>query len=200
MRSPDLRCLPRTAAWQHREARSGFEVALFDVLDDGYRARGCTTAVEHGRSWIVDYDIRLDIFWRTRECAVSNRTASRAGSTLLESDGAGRWQVDGVEDPNLEGCIDIDLESSVLTNAFPVHRLELPVGARGYAPAAFVRVTDLAVGRLEQTYLRVADEGPRSRYDYSAPAFDVACRLVYDESGLLLNYPGLAVRADGPLG
>jgi hypothetical protein len=172
---------------------------MFEVLDDGYRAHGCTTAVEDGRSWIVEYDIRLDAFWRTRECAVSNRTASRAGSTLIESDAAGRWQVDGVEDPHLEGCIDIDLESSVLTNAFPVHRLELPVGAQGHAPAAFVRVTDLAVERLEQNYLRVADAGRRSSYDYSAPAFDVACRLEYDESGLLLNYPGLAVRADSPL-
>jgi hypothetical protein len=28
-----------------------------------------------------------------------------------------------------------------------------------------------------------------------APAFDFACRLTYDESGLVLDYPGIAVRA-----
>ena len=193
MRSPDLRCLPRTAAWQHREARSGFEVALFEVLDDGYRARGCTTAVEHGRSWIVEYDIRLDTFWRTRECAVSNRTASRAGSTLLESDGAGRWQVDGVEDPHLQGCIDIDLESSVLTNAFPVHRLDLRPGQSADAPAVYVR-TSLVVERLEQSYARLDDDEGGSRYRYRAPAFDFECELVYDASGCALRYPGIAQR------
>jgi hypothetical protein len=175
-------------------------VAFFEALDDGYRARGCTAAVEQGRNWAVEYDVRLDALWRTRQCAVRNLTASGRVSTLLESDGAGRWQVNGVEDPLLEGCLDVDLESSALTNAFPVHRLALSVGERSDAPAAFVRATDLDVERLEQSYVRVADEGPRSRYDYSAPAFDVACRLVYDESGLLLNYPGLAVRAEGSAG
>ena len=49
--------------------------------------------------------------------------------------------------------------------------------------------------RLEQTYLRVPDEAARQRYDYAAPAFDFACRLTYDESGLVLDYPGIAVRA-----
>jgi hypothetical protein len=36
---------------------------------------------------------------------------------------------------------------------------------------------------------------PRQCYDYSAPAFEFSCRLVYDESGLVLDYPGIAARA-----
>jgi hypothetical protein len=191
-----FRILPATAAWRHRQARSGFEVVFFDLLDDGYRARGCTTAVEERSSWVVEYDLRLDASWRTRRCAVTNRTASGAGSTLLESDGEGRWRVNGVEDPLLEGCLDVDLESSALTNALPVHRLALPVDLQVDAPAAFVRAADLRVERLEQTYTRVPDDGSGARYDYAAPVFGVACRLVYDESGLLLDYPGLAVRVE----
>jgi len=35
----------------------------------------------------------------------------------------------------------------------------------------------------------------RQRYDYAAPVFDFACRLLYDESGLVLDYPGIAIRA-----
>ena len=49
--------------------------------------------------------------------------------------------------------------------------------------------------RLEQTYARATDEATRQRYDYTAPAFDFVARLVYDESGLVLDYPGIAVRA-----
>jgi hypothetical protein len=37
--------------------------------------------------------------------------------------------------------------------------------------------------------------GSRERYDYTAPAFDFRCELVYDEYGLVLDYPGIAVRA-----
>jgi hypothetical protein len=53
----------------------------------------------------------------------------------------------------------------------------------------------LAVQRLEQTYLRTAGDFTRQRYDYAAPAFDFTCSLVYDESGLVLDYPGIATRA-----
>ncbi|MGH3311982.1 MAG: hypothetical protein ACRDP3_15580 [Streptomyces sp.] len=46
----DFRDPPRTAAWQHVEARSGFEVVYFHSVDDGWRIDGCTTAVEDGHT------------------------------------------------------------------------------------------------------------------------------------------------------
>ena len=63
------------------------------------------------------------------------------------------------------------------------------------APAAYVRVPDLRVERLDQDYARIPDEDRCQRYDYAAPAFGFTCRLRYDESGLVLDYPGIAVRA-----
>jgi len=103
--------------------------------------------------------------------------------------------VDGNDAPHLSGCLDVDLESSAMTNALPVHRLNLQVDAHAAAPAAYVRARDLSVERLEQDYLRTSDENPHQRYDYSAPAFGVRCTLIYDESGLPLAYPGIAIRA-----
>jgi uncharacterized protein len=105
------------------------------------------------------------------------------------------WRIDGDLARHLDGCRDIDLESSAMTNALPVHRLQLRAGARADAPAAYVRAASLTVERLEQTYLRVTDQAARQRYDYAAPAFDFTCRLVYDEDGLVRDYPGIAVRA-----
>jgi uncharacterized protein len=58
-----------------------------------------------------------------------------------------------------------------------------------------VRALDLGVERLEQRYLRTDDGGSRERYDYAAPGFEFRCELVYDEYGLVLDYPGIAVRA-----
>ena len=69
------------------------------------------------------------------------------------------------------------------------------MGARSSVPADYVRALDLTVERLEQDYLRAPDRDGQPRCDYSAPASDVACRLVHDRSGLVLEYPGLAVRA-----
>ena len=63
------------------------------------------------------------------------------------------------------------------------------------APAAYVRALDLSVERLEQRYVRLADGERGQRYHYTSPAFGFECELAYDESGLVLDYPGIAVRA-----
>ncbi len=90
--------------------------------------------------------------------------------------------------------MDVDLEASAFTNALPVHRLGLAVRQRAEAPAVYVRATDLRVERLEQRYAHLPDNGESRRYDYTAPAFDLTTELTYDEFGLLLSYPSLAVR------
>ena len=186
---------PATAAWQHRDARLGFEVAYFQPSGGAYHINGCTTAVEDGQTWMVSYAIRLDETWATRSARITGRSASGIRHSRLEADGAGRWRVDGELASHLDGCLDVDLESSAMTNALPVHRMGLPAGGRASAPAAYVRALDLSVERLDQDYARAADEGRCQRYDYAAPVFGFACRLVYDESGLVLDYPGIAARA-----
>jgi uncharacterized protein len=187
--------LPREAAWQHRGARSGFEVVFFRDRDDGCLIRGCTTALEDGTPWAVEYAIQVDRAGATRSARINGRSAAGSCSTVLDADGVGHWLVDGENAPQLDGCLDVDLESSAMTNALPVRRLSLAVAAQAAAPAAYVRAVGLAVDRLEQTYLRTPGEATHQWYDYTAPAFDFKCRLTYDQSGLVLEYPGIAVRA-----
>ena len=189
-----FRDLPQCAAWQHRDARDGFEVVFLEPDSDGYRLEGDTTAVEDGSAWVVHYVITLDSGWSTRSARVSGRSASGTHELTLEADRAGRWSINRGAAPQLDGCLDVDLESSSLTNAFPVHRLGLAIGAEADAPAAYVRALDLHVERLEQRYVRLEDDGGRERYRYTAPGFGFECQLLYDEYGLVLNYPGVAVR------
>jgi uncharacterized protein len=191
-----FRVPPGSAAWHHQTARAGFEVVFLRVARDAMYCEGCTTAVEEGEAWFVEYEIELDAKWRTRRAYVRGRSRSGAvRETRITTDGQGHWRVDGQPAPQVDGCFDIDLESSALTNAIPVHRLGLAVGASADAPAAYVRATTLEVERLDQRYTRVDDEdGERACFDYVAPSFNFACRLVYDEFGLVLEYPGIAVR------
>lgn len=188
--------LPPEAAWQHRGARSGFEVVFFCGRTGGCLIRGCTTAVEDGMPWAVEYAIQLDSAGATRSARVSGRSSAGSCSIVLEGNGKGRWLVDGERAPLLDGCLDVDLESSAMTNALPVRRLGLAVAARAAPPAAYVRAAGLAVDRLEQTYLRTPDAAAHQCYDYTAPVFGFQCRLTYDRSGLVLDYPGIAVRAN----
>jgi hypothetical protein len=186
---------PPGAAWQHGDSRHGFEVAFFHAAEGGVRIEGHTAAVEEGELFSVQYVIALDARWITRSARVLGRSRLGRFERTLESDGGGSWLVDGAAAPTLDGLLDVDLESSALTNAFPVRRLALAVGAAAEAPAVYVRALDLRVERLEQRYRRIANEGAHERYDYASPAFDFQCVIRYDEHGLALDYPGIAVRA-----
>lgn len=58
------------------------------------------------------------------------------------------------------------------------------------APAAYVRALDLSVSRLDQTYWRRDDR----RYDYTSMDGSFRAVLEYDAAGLIVDYPGIAVR------
>jgi hypothetical protein len=187
--------LPSTAAWRHHEVRDGFEVVFFSAEGAGWRIEGHTSAIEDGVAWAVRYAITVDDRWRTRSARVVGRSAAGLRERHLEADGEGRWRVDGIPAPELEGCLDVDLESSACTNTLPIHRRALAVGEMAAAPAAYVRADGLGVSRLEQHYTRVPDPRPGTEaYDYAAPAFAFTCRLTYDDGGLVVAYPGLAIR------
>ncbi|HYJ74830.1 MAG TPA: putative glycolipid-binding domain-containing protein [Kineosporiaceae bacterium] len=185
--------LPDGAAWRHVGARDGFEVAFFRAEADGYVLDGQTCAVEDGVAWAVHYRVLVDAAWGTRGARVTSRSAAGERAVAIDRASDGGWLVDAVPVRELTGCLDVDLEASVVTNTVPVHRLGLDAGASAQAPAVFVRA-DLTVERLDQRYCRVSDDEAGQAYDYEAPRFGYRGRLEYDASGLLLRYPGLAER------
>jgi len=185
---------PSTAAWRHHGSRDGFEVLFVQSTDDGYHCEGEVTAVERGFAWAVRYRLLLDHTWATRSATVSGVSSTGGWEVQLAGDGHGVWRINAEPAPNLRGCLDIDLEASVFTNALPIHRLQLPIGDSADAPAAYLRAVNPFVERLEQRYERLPDEGGRKRFDYAAAGFDFQEVLTYDESGLIVDYPGIALR------
>ncbi|WP_427133563.1 putative glycolipid-binding domain-containing protein [Pseudarthrobacter sp. S9] len=187
--------LPATAAWGHGNTRAGFEAVAFGRRRGGWVATGSTTAVEAGTPWWVAYEVELDAAFATRRATVTARVGGDVTASLqVETDGRGRWSLDGTAAPELDGCLDIDLESSAMTNALPMRRADLAVGETLSAPAAYVRVKELAVERLEQHYVRREDGDQGPIFRYHAPAFEFSCDISYDGTGLVLSYPGIADR------
>jgi hypothetical protein len=186
--------LPRAACWLHQGLRSGFEVSYFTPHSYGHRIEGTTTGFQDGAAWVVRYDIELDQLWRTRRVRITSKTALGSTEQSAESDGEGHWLIDGHEAAHLDGCLDIDLEASAMTNALPVRRLSLTPGENRAVPAAYVRLTERKIERLEQFYARLDDQADGPSFDYQAPAFDFRCRLIYDRAGLVLEYPGIGIR------
>ncbi|MFA4927974.1 MAG: putative glycolipid-binding domain-containing protein [Patulibacter sp.] len=190
----DLAPFPDVASWRHLDVRSGFEVLFYAPHGDGHLLRGHTTAVEDAVAWSVGYRVELDRDWQTRRVEATSATAGGEQRTELRRTEDDHWFVDGTLRPELTGCVDVDFESSAVTNALPVHRLDLRLDETQSVPAAFVRAEDLSVLRLEQKYRLLDRTETEIRFAYVSSTFDFACTLTYDASGLVVDYPGIATR------
>ncbi len=183
--------LPTAAAWRLYDAHEGFEVVGIEPVPDGVRFAGTSVGVEERVPWSFRYVVEIDASWHGIRAVIKN-----ADGRLLtiEANEPGRWLVDGTHDPVLDGCLDIDLERSALTNTAPVHRLGLQVGEGGTSAAVYVR-SNLEVERLDQTYRRTR-AGHGLAFEYASPRFDYRATLAFAGDGLVDDYPGIARRVD----
>lgn len=185
---------PGGASWTHVGARAGFEAAFFDEVGIGHRLTGNTTAHESSVLWSIGYDVTVDHSWTTVQVQASNLTAAGRRDLTLTRDAAGRWIASGERRPELDGCVDVDFESSAATNTLPLHRLDLVEGVGADVPAAFVRADELRVERLEQRYTLIKVVPEFLLFLYESSTFGFECELRYDRAGLVIEYPGIAVR------
>lgn len=158
---------------------TGHEHATVFETADAVVLRGVVV----GRGFGLSYRIRLDAAWRTRGVEVATTTGGRL---VLAPDGVGRWEADGAPAPALDGCVDVDLEATPLTNTLPIRRLGLEVGAGAEIRAAHVRVPGLAVSAARQRYTRTDDR----LYRYEGLDTGATAEVEVDGSGFVLAYPG----------
>jgi hypothetical protein len=179
------------AAWRLSDAHVGFEVVAIEAGSDGSRFAGTSVGVEERVPWSFRYAVEIDASWHGVRATIDAADGRRL---TVEADAAGLWLVDGIHEPLLDGCLDIDLEGSALTNTAPVHRLALDVGAEGESAAVYVR-SDLSVERLDQTYHRLPAEHGFA-FEYASPRFDYRATLVFASDGLVDDYPRVARRVE----
>lgn len=131
----------------------------------------------------VRYRIRTDAAWRTRTVEITVFD-SKPRLLRLHHDGEGHWSSeDGSALPELEGCLDVDLECSPFTNTLPIRRLGLDVGQGAYVRAAWVRYPSLTLEGLDQRYIRVSE----SLYRYEARS-GFSVDLAVDADGVVVDY------------
>lgn len=188
--------LPTFATFTHTEVREGFEAVCFrapQAVVDGFLLEGGTAAIEDDMPWSVQYRIQVDPAWNTTLVEATGISPKGHQSLRAERRDA-HWIINGAERPDLDECVDIDFESSLVTNTLAVHRVDLDSEIPVQVPAAFVRADDLRVERMEQTYLCTERNRDRTVFDYTSTTFDFACQLVFDGAGLVTEYPGIGRR------
>jgi uncharacterized protein len=134
----------------------------------------------------LDYRIVCDADWRTLSGRVSGWVGERTVDVECSAQG-GRWRLEGAECPQVEGCIDLDLNFSPSTNLLPIRRLNLDVGQEATVRAAWLRFPSFALEPLEQVYRRL--DARTWRYESAGGRF--VRELEVDDAGFVTLYPGL---------
>jgi hypothetical protein len=175
------------SAWEN----PGLEHLRFESGEAGGWADGVVIGGEDQPRFRLRYQLTWDAGWRTRTVQIS-RLDTLAWDLELTSDGHGRWfAVDGSPLPALDGCIDVDIQATPLTNTLPIRRLELSPGETADVRVTYVSVPDLAVSSEIQRYAALSADPSDLRYRFEASDGEFVAELTVDADGLVMTYPGL---------
>ncbi|MFD0776801.1 putative glycolipid-binding domain-containing protein [Streptomonospora algeriensis] len=181
-------------AWSRVDVSAGLGVGALLAETGGFRLEaGETVAGAQGR-FSTRVTVQADLAWCSRSARVEVLSSGGASAVVLERR-AGGWSVDGLRVPELDGCLDVDVAATPLTNTLPIRRLGLGPGEYRDVFAVWVDVPSLRVRRLGQRYTRLFPARGRERYEYRDSA-NGAFVLSVDSDGLVVDYEGLAVRVD----
>jgi len=180
----------RVVAWRRADEDRGHSLARLERRPDGWLCSGTEVLAGPGALLACGFRIEVDAGWATRRVEAWSVSAAGEVRVRLAADADRHWWLDGARSPHLDGCLDVDVAATPLTNTFPINRLAgLAVGAAVTFPVAWVDVPGLGVTRVDQTYRRLADR----RWQYSDERYG-AFELSVDDDGLVVDYTGFAIR------
>lgn len=182
------------AAWRRLDVAEGLGIGLLAITPPDLWVLGRETVADGSSAWSIHFDIDLDDGWRTRAARLTVLTGSGIENRHLESDAEGHWFVDGMPRPDLDGCLDMDVVASPLTNTFPIRRLGLAVGESSDIEVAWVDVPSLEVSRERQRYTRLEPLDGVDRWEFVAMGSGERYLLTVDGDGLVIDYERFAHR------
>ena len=165
-------------------------VGVEHVFIDAGSADSVLVALDDdGAPFRLAYRLRWTSAGLLSEAHLAAWKAGRSRTLALYADGAGRWHdADGHRLAHLDGCLDIDIWPTPLTNSFPIWRTRAALGARHEYRMAWVAAPDLTVEAKPQAYTRVAERLYRFE---SLDGSGFQADLPVDPDGLVLDYPEL---------
>lgn len=185
--------IPRTVCWSAIWNPKFKGLGMEHVALSERRADSVLLAFsEDGTPFRLTYQLTWDDQGRVRESDLQAQTGQEMRSLLLRSDGEGHWRHDhGEELPELEGCIDIDIWPTPLTNSLPLWRSSLVLNQSQEYRMVWVSAPELTVEAKPQAYTRLEND----LYLFeSLDGSGFRADLTFDKQLVVVDYPELFLR------
>ena len=165
----------------------GHESCRLFSKDSNWHLEGTAVFSYEQQPCRLTYHIVCDEAWRTLSTQVEGWLGKDIVDVQIKTDSSQTWWSNGVEQPDIRGCTDIDLNFSPSTNLLPIRRLNPAIGAKARVKAAWLRFPGFKLEVLPQTYQRL-DE---TTYRYESTGGQFVADLKVDKTGFVLEYPGI---------
>jgi len=137
----------------------------------------------------VRYDIVLDNDWSTNSCIIEARINNQFKKIELVKD-RGSWFLNGKIHPEFDGCSDVDIPLTPLTNSLPINRLKLNVGDEAKVDIIYIDLLEDAIKHVKQQYRRIKSD----IFKYENIPNDFEAEIKLDSAGFVIDYPQLFKR------
>lgn len=164
--------------------RPGAEAARVSRPGGAWKLEGSVVLEEQGNPCALRYLVTCDATWHTQRATVHGWIGPIRVDVSIEVGDEGQWTLNGDPQPQVAGCVDIDLQFSPVTNTVPVRRLALAVRESAMVRAAWLRFPTFTLEPLDQVYRRLRPDA----YLYESHGGAYAAQLDVNDAGLVTRY------------
>jgi hypothetical protein len=175
--------------WQRTLDSKSIEYCTVTTRPGDVGISGRIIAAHESRPLEIAYEIRCGDDWAAQAIRIEQTIDASICHLKIARSGDG-WLIDGVPDPRLRGCQEVDIGLTPSTNALAIRRLGLTVGAAGEITAAWVKLPVLAVEPSHQRYERLGERD----YRYTNLDSGFTAMVTVDALVLPVSYEGVWAR------
>lgn len=166
----------------------GHEACRLYAQDSRWFLAGAAVFIHEQKPCRLNYEVVCDAGWHTISGTVAGWLGGALVAIELKVTPDHHWQLNSVEQAEVAGCIDLDLNFSPSTNLVAIRRLGLAVGQAAEVKAAWLRFPSFELEPLPQVYRRL----DKSTYRYESAGGQFVADLQVNVAGFVTNYPGFA--------
>jgi hypothetical protein len=165
----------------------GHEACRLFSQNSLWHVEGTAVFVHEKQPARLNYQIICDTAWQTLSAKVEGWLGNTTIGIEIKTDPTHHWWLNGIEQPAVMSCIDLDLNFSPSTNLLPMRRLSLAIGEAADITAAWLRFPSFKLEPLPQRYTRLEE----TIYRYESAGGQFVADLNVNRSDFVLDYPGL---------
>lgn len=178
--------MQRNIVWKGLEYES-LENCIVHYQSHRILVRSCILGIANEQPFKVDYRLSLDHSWRTLNVDVVIQTDNTFTSRQYTTNGRGQWYINNAPLPEMDGCEDVDISLTPLTNTLPIRRLNLKTDERQQINVLYIDVLQRDIRPETQYYTCL---GP-DRYLFETGDGGFKAEIETDEQLWVKRYPNL---------